>query len=374
MKILYFLKYFDTPMFQWQKIHIFDELAKHNVQIELFNPLDYPHGMEANERLIQRVRKGNVDLLMTTATHEDLFIDTIKQIKQEGVPTLLFCPDNLTIPFAHKKIAPYFDLVWLTSIETQYLFDKWGVNSIFLPYAANPSLYYPQTHEIQKVVFIGSPYGSRCKMINNLLEGNINVDLYHGGRTSNSTKSGSVNMKNTLKEKFRLIHNILDMLSYPIGRRLATASLKNKLMKMSVLDENNAYLCHYPGLPFNEMMGKYNSYGLSLRSITNRHTGVLKNPVPVLNLRNFEIATAGGILFSLFTPELNSYFEDGKEAIYYHADEEMVDKARFYLADEQYMVRQKIKTAARNKAIHEHAWINRFSVLFDRLGLSNYAK
>lgn len=358
-------------MFKWQKYHIFDELATHNVEIELFNPLDYPSIDEANAQLLQRVKKNSFDLLMTTSTHKDLYIDTLEEIKKTGMPTLLICFDNLTIPFAHKKIASHFDLVWLTSIETKYLFDKWGVNSVFMPYAANPALYNPQTEEKHRVVFIGTPYGSRCKMLNTLLDAGINVDLYGGKKSLGVSKP--VNASSTLEGRLKLMHSIKDMLRYPIGRRLALGSIKNKLMQMSFLNEDSPNLNHFGQLDMlQSMMGEYNSYDLALSSVTNRHTGVLKNPVLIVNLRNFEIAAAGGILFCQFNPELNSYFEDGKEAVYYDSDEDMIDKARFYLDNRQRQLRHQIKSAARLKAEHEHSWFNRFAVVFEKLGLSNY--
>jgi len=363
MIILYYFKYQETPKFQWQKFHIFNELAPKNIKIELFNPLEFSSIHEANEQVIKRVKKGGIDLFMTTCTEVDLYVDTLESIKQAGIPTLLICFDNLTVPFAHKKIAPHFDLVWLTSVETKYLFDKWGVKSIFLPYAANPNITNVDfSKDIERVLFVGTPYGSRCKMLNTLLDGNIPVTLY-------AKNSDIVNKIIPHNDNGELLKEIYRMLSYPIGRKLAYASLKNKLMRQSKLHKESMCLTQFPPVPVDQMMSLYNGHALSLSSVSNRHTGVLSKPVLIVNLRSFEIPAAGGILFCLYNPELDNYFNEGKEAVYYYNDEDMIDKAKFYLAPSRKSVRDQIKRSAYKKAVNEHTWLCRFNEVFKVLNL-----
>ena len=367
MKILYFFKYQETPMFQWQVNHIVNELSTHDIEVEIFNPLEQPSVDLANELLLNKLRTERYDMFMTPHNEKDLYICTLHEIKNAGIPTLLICFDSLTIPHFHKKIAKEFDLVWLTSAETQYLFDKWGARSIFMPYAANPQLYNPQKQRINRALFVGTPYGSRCRMINNLINADVPVTLY--GRTSQSSSRNAVPTSNRLSRYKNLGLSVVDMLKFPIGRRLAYASVKNKMLRQSVLNLESKNLINHPPVDVNTMMGLYDSYSLSMNSVTNRHTGVLTKPVFIVNLRCFEVPAAGGILFSLYSPEVNSYFEDGKEAVFYNSDEEMIDKAMFYLNPSRKKLRETIKMAARLKATSEHTWFKRFAKVFDILGL-----
>lgn len=350
-------------MYQWQRAHIFSDLSLHNCNITVFNPLLYNNTNEANEKLINHLNKEHYDLFMTCHTEKDLYIETLLDIKRKLIPTLLICFDNLTVPFNHKKICKYFDIVWLTSKETQYLFDIWGANSIFLPYAANPMLCNPVFDvEIPKVLFIGTVYGSRAKMINDLLKNNIQVSLYTGKKGSTPNNHEEFDIKVLIKAG-------ICMLSYKIGRRLFYASLKNKLLKQSVLDINNSLLEINSPLSLLEMMDTYSRYALSLSSISNRHTGVLKNPVNIVNLRSFEIPAAGGLQFCRYSNELAEYFEEGKEAIYYRTEDEMIDKSLFYLSEKQSRLRLEMKEKARYRVEHEHTWFCRFKKVFDELGL-----
>ena len=125
-------------------------MACHGVDIEIFSPLDYENVEVANAELIAKIKEIDYDMFMTCLNEEHLYYETLEQIKKYGIPTVLFCPDNLVAPFNHRHIANRFDLVWLTSIETEYLFKQWGCNTIFLPYAANPHFLTP-THSSEEI-------------------------------------------------------------------------------------------------------------------------------------------------------------------------------------------------------------------------------
>lgn len=365
INILYFFKERETPMYLWQRYHIIDDLQRHGCRVTIFNPLKFDSVEHANESLIKEIETVPYDLFMTPHNEHDIHISTIDRIKSKGIPTLLICFDNLTVPHMHKTICKYFDLVWLTSVETKYLFDKWGSKSIFLPYAANPALCQPSYNsDILKVLFIGTPYGSRAKMINTLLNSDIPVSLYANISPQDSSKKNAAGMDIT-----SLFSTALNMLSYPIGRRLMIASIKNKMFRQSTLNANSEDLEIHPPVPLDVMMSTYSRYAISLSSVANRHTGVLKHPVNIVNLRSFEIPAAAGLLFCSYNPELAGYFEDGKEAIYYTDDYDMIDKARFYLSPHRISLRQNMKNAARMRATNEHTWYCRFTKVFDNFGL-----
>lgn len=374
MKILYYFKDYNNPMYLWQKKHIIAELGINDIQIEIFNPLIYENPDQANDKLLSHIKKNKYDLFMTSLTDKEIYIETLNQIKRIGIPCLLICFDNLTVPFNHKIIAPYFDLVWITSNETKYLFDKWGVNSIFLPYASNPYLLKSNHPKINRICFIGTPYGSRGKMIQNILNENILLDIY----CNISQSLNNLNKSNFPKENYiypykgpktPLYTEIMRMASYKIGRKLLYASFINKFFHKSNINLNSSFLNIYDPVSIEEMIALYNGYTLSLSSTTNRHTGILKNPVNIINLRSFEIPSAGGVLFTKYNQELANYFSPETEAIYYNDNKEMTDKAKYYLDPKNINLIKKIKYNARQKSLKEHTWSNRFQEIFKNLGI-----
>lgn len=364
MQILYYFKEKNTLMDKWQIFHIFDELERHDCHITVYNPLDYSNIEEANEKLGSYIDNNSFDLFMTPHNCEDLYIETLLHIKQNGVPTLLICFDNLIVPFYHSKIAKHFDLVWLTSRETEEMFNKWGANVIFNPYAANPYFLKPNYYaEIERIAFIGTPYGSRVNMINTLTENRINVSLY------SNTSSNTQNINSNNQSIWGYINPAYDLIRFGIGRKVILGALKQKKMGTDSLKVNSDYLERNPSVGIDELSDLYSNYALSLASTAARNTGILKKPVNIVNLRSFEIPMSGGLQICSYFDELAEYFEEDKEVIFYKSDEELIEKSKFYLEPENENIRMKMKIAARKRAENEHTWFCRFKKAFDYFGL-----
>lgn len=370
IKILYYFPEQQSNMHQWQRIHFFDELARKNIFFEIFNPLKFKDIAEAQDALVEFVKKNRnrFDLFFTAVGDNFLNSDTVLEIKNTGLQTLLICFDNLHAPFMHKKLSPYFDLTWLTSIETEYLFKKWGANTMFLTYAANPFFFKPSNKpEISSVGFIGTPYGTRLKKIKQLAYNNLPVDIYSDSffKSANLQKK----TKRTIQEKINHTYNLL---SFPIGRKILYSELINKL---NISEEKYEELVNsdtvnvFRSVTFQEMAQLYSSFAISLGITDVRNTYLLKAPVLKIHLRTFEIPMSGGLQIINYTDEIASYFEENKEIILYKSEEELISKVKFYLQDSQMKTRQKMKVAARKRAESEHTWTNRFTEVFKILGV-----
>lgn len=363
MNILYFSNKNVDFMSSWQNYHMVDELGRYGIDIKYFDPGDYENAYQANEKLIYSIDKYNPHLFMTDQNDDNVFPETIKRIKQAGIPTLLLCHDNLLIPFVHKNICKLFDLVWLFSEENSEYFVKWGANIIVLPYAANPFFFRPtsQSKTERCIAFIGNPYGSRVMEINEIIKSRANVKLYFDQKKIISAD----------QRKFNIIskRKVVNYLSYPIGRKVILGKLKQIIAKKDLLVEYKNVAINSP-LNFDDMRNVYSNAALIYASTCARNTGYLNNPVPIINLRSFEIPMCGGIQFCRYNSELSGYFKEDKEIIFFHNMDDLRDKCLFYtkrVTDEQL---NKIKRAARHKAENCHSWLNRFSTIFDRIGIN----
>lgn len=367
MKILYYMRQTDSLMDAWQSVHIFDELARHEIAVEIFNPLRFDCLDAANEAVIKTARNGRYDLFMTAHNEKELYVDTLLQIKALGLPTLLICFDNLIIPYVHHNVARYFDLVWLTEPGNQELFTRWGAKWIHLPYAANPYFfrYHPQS-EVLRTVFVGTPYGSRANMINALLKADVPVTLYteEGGTTGG--KSVAISRVERLKQNAR---SFGEFLMFPAGRKVLLSKLLQTVRPEAELLTRSDVLEKKPQIPFEVMPELYASYALSLSDTTLRNTGVLKHPAGTMHLRCFEISMCGGIQLCRYQSDLAECFEPDREILFYHSDEELTEKARFYLAPKRRQLRADIRIAARKRAESEHTWYCRFSGVFEAMGI-----
>ncbi len=357
LSILYYFKEYDTPMFQWQRYHIFNDLKSHGWKIKVFNPLDYPSMPQANAELINVAKKGVFDLFFTTCTSDDLFIATVNEIKRLGIPTILFCPDNVLVPFNHKDICSSFDITWLSCKEHHNKFEKWGAKTIFAPYAASPfhKPVLPQKLKNQ-CLWIGSMYGSRGKSIQDIINQGLPITCHSSYNPTKRPKSHFYINK-------RLIQNYTTI----TGIKCVEAWLKNKLHNYSIdvyvpnLRIVNGYLS------FDDMMQEYANYALSLSSTFLRHTGVLKKPLNVVNLRSFEIPMSYGLQFCAYSAELSEYFEEDKEIVFFRSKDEMADKAKFYLNPSHMSCVMNMKLNARKRAETDHTWYLRFKYIITQL-------
>lgn len=363
MQILYYFRNEGTFMFTWQLEHIVAELERHDCHVEIINPLDYESTEQANEAVLKAAMSDRYALFMTCLNEKYLFNETLLQIKKIGIPTLLFCPDNLLAPFNFEHSAMLYDLVWLTSKETEYLYKKWSCNTVFLPYAANPYLFIPvYKGEIPSAGFIGNPHGSRVDRINSLTTHDINV-VVHNRKREGSVKPCAVKAQPVFTKR----QNIKNFMRYPIGRKILFASAIDKLAKHEFVQ--NEFLHFDLQVPFDQMAEVMCKYAFMLSFSDAKSTGVLRNPVPIINLRQFEIPMAGGLQFTTYTDELSQYFENDHEIVMCRSKEEYIEKAKFYLRAENEELRMKMKIAARKRAEAEHTWFGRFQIVFDRLGL-----
>ena len=362
MKILYCIRSNNSFMGKWQDVHFIDELSRNGIYIEKFDFNIYENVDMANEKLLSYVKGNELDLFMTYFNEKDLFIESLQQIKKKGIPTLLICYDNLLIPYFHKNIAKYFNLVWLTSFETKHLFDKWSANSMVMPYAANPFVFVPtKTNSMRnRIVFIGSPYGSRVAALNKLAQYSNKLDVYYSERSKNNAIS---------KSHFdSLLSSIVNNLRFPEGRSVMEGYVLSKLYNTKL---DISFISMKGGVPFTEISKLYSSYSLSFSSTSARNTDILKNNVPVINLRSFEISMSGGIQICRYNNELSGYYKNKEELLFYHDDEELIDLLKYYLDERHATVISQMKRKARLRSENEHTWMCRFDKIFSVIGIKN---
>lgn len=350
-------------MQKWQHYHIFDELSRYGIIINILNPLDYPSGEIANQELLCKLKHERYELFMTPHGHSDIFPETITEIGKLGIPRLLICFDNLVAPYMHRDVCRFFDLIWLTSPENKEMFLKWGANQIIVqPYAANPFIFqgWPSTN-VNRCVFIGTPYGSRANLINSITEENLPVTIF-----GYKGKSDDQKILNPIS-KLSLIKTALEYSTYPVGRKLIHAAIKQRFLTSSTLDCASSYLELKSAVPIEQLAVLYPSYKLAISSTTARNSGILRNPVEIINLRSFEIPMYGGVQLCRFNKELSEYFESGKEIIFFHDNEDMKDKIRFYLSPRAVNDCKRIRLNARARSVEDHSWYIRFSSVLNIL-------
>ncbi len=80
-----------------------------------------------------------------------------------------------------------------------------------------------------------------------------------------------------------------------------------------------------------------------------------------INMRNFEVMATGSFLLTNWILTIEDLFEDGKHLVLYHSEDEMIDKAKYYLAHDE--EREKIAMAGYEEVMKNHTIQNRMDVM-----------
>lgn len=372
MKLFYYFLQYDSNMYMWQNNHFIDELTHHGIEIVIFNPLQYESLEQANEKARLALDADRYDLFMTGEPEQICFIETVQYAKDKGIPTLLYCFDSLMTPLRHKRMAPLFDVVMISQKDSHGYFHSYNSNVIVSHYAANPYFFQMQKSVTEQLslCFPGTPYGSRMVEIKKLAEASIPISLYYNKEKKETDASQEkTSIEKEISDFYTPAKILLTLLRHPEGRKVIAGGIVSKFKSAPTLDFSLPNIEVSPAVNLKETNEIYAKHALALSVGIGRQTGYLKDPIQIVHLRNFEIPMCGGVQFCQYFEELSECFEEDKEIIFYRSKEEMIEKARFYLAPEQEKARTAIRLAARKRAEQEHTWFNRFNAAFKVLGI-----
>jgi spore maturation protein CgeB len=91
--------------------------------------------------------------------------------------------------------------------------------------------------------------------------------------------------------------------------------------------------------------------------------------IPQVKARPFEILGCKAFLISGYADNMNDYYENGKEIVYFDGTgTDLAEKIRYYLDREA--LREKIAEAGYARTLKEHTYERRFKELFHKIGLN----
>jgi hypothetical protein len=104
---------------------------------------------------------------------------------------------------------------------------------------------------------------------------------------------------------------------------------------------------------------------ISLGIATVGHT---KN-IYTMKLRDFDAPMSGALYITQYNKELEHLYISGEEIIFYDSIEELIQKIKYYLANDA--VRTRIAAAGKKKAMMNYKWENRFTSIIDLISSSS---
>lgn len=356
-------------------LQFLDPLVSLGHMIITICPFYYKNMETFNSELTKSVIENKIDVLFCLDNEKIVYKRTLLSLKAIS-KTVLILTDNSQNPFPFIKISKYYDFVWFLDYHNQELFNVDKARRIYLPWGFNINCkvnHYNYKSLIPRVVFIGSIYGSRVKLINDLLHHNIPVDLYltvDNGLKINTNQKIRLN-----KLSFESLNDFFAKLFLGM-RMLTTNEITRKLLLSrfiasysSELNQDSDCLRIYERVSYSKISELYQSYRLVLNSPYLNSTGFLRKPVEVINLRTMEIVGFGGLLITQKSELIKELFTDKEEIVVYNKNN-LKEVFNYYLYEASDLEIIEIRMKAQKKLNQYHTWEKRYNVIFDKINSS----
>ena len=287
------------------------------------------------EQLLRQIeaahRRRPIDLFFSYFCSAYVDPEVIREIRRMGVPTVnWYCNASYQFDLV-SEIAPAYDFCLVPEKFRLADYRRVGANPIYCQEAANPNVYRPTGVPAEfDVTFVGQRYGNRPMHLRRLVEAGIDVRAW-GPRWDEQSWSAKGEADREL------------------ARRAAGALSDDELVAMysrSRISLGFSAVAHVPkdGSP----------------------------PIKQVRLRDFEAPMSGAFYLVERFDELAEFFEPGEEIVFFENEEDLADKARYYLDHDE--ERRRIRDAGMRRARQEHTWHKRFEMAFRAMGLCQRMK
>lgn len=328
----------------------------------------------------QAHRQNPIDLFLSYFYNSHFDPAGFEEIHQLGIPTVNFYCNSIYQFKLVSQIAAKVDFSWHAEKLARESYLKVGANPVWVQMGADPDVYHPieNTNRQSKACFVGQRYADRDRLLANLINNQIPVDIYGSGWgvTVASTKSSSQSQEDSKTEYLgRKLQTPGSLNSYAqtawgfMENEGAIAGLKRTIRQLNYrsqsrqLDSIIAKSAYGFAENIRETFAKYQVI-LNFSNVwaDGRPSSKL---IPHVRLRDFEAPMCRTCYLTGYTDEITEFYEIGKEIDTYSSPEELVDKTRFYInhPDEA----EKLREAGYQRALRDHTWECRFEQLFKEI-------
>lgn len=315
--------------------------------------------------LLQQIRLAHaekaIDLFFSYFYDACILPEAVEKIRAMGIKTVnWYCNGSYQLHLV-REISPHYD--WCLVPEKFRLndYEEMGAHPIYCQEAANPTIYkhYDLPQEFD-VTFIGQAYGERPSYIDYLVRQGIDVRVWgYGWQAPSQTVGGeAVGIFERLSRAGRKLLS-------PGGR----AVIRRDILRSLNLGVQAGLPEHVLGgfLSDEEMIRMYSRSKINLGFSVCGSTHETEERILQVRLRDFEIPMSGGFYMVEYMEELEEFYEIGKEIVCYTGPEDLVQKIKYYLANDA--ERETIRRAGYERCKRDHSWQQRFEMAFQMMGL-----
>ena len=365
----------------WSKAHIVRSLIEQGHRVETFVTGPAVGGFYGRSRQLERIAKNQdlldharrliegegLDLIFCYVYDDFLTIEYARRLEALGLPLVNYNVDMINQWYRQTRTAPYFSLMLCAQRANMDGLVRYGARVLYFPMAAREPLASGETEFVPAapVTFVGTPMDYRIRVLSEVERAGIPLAVY-----------GRLWAEQRVSRPVRSLEKTFSDIYHYGWARLRTeggAGLFRSLAERVVL----APASERSTLSRSAQHGSVPEAALAdliRRSKVNigitRMIGEDPNRPGInqVKLRDFEVPAAGGFHLVEESEDHAGLFEIGLEIETWRTPAELIDKIRYYLANES--ARSAIAEAGRRRVLTEHTWAHRFDFLFRQLGLA----
>jgi len=369
MKILYAALRYDYgrpeqgPSFEHQTFYdTLRRLGHEIVYFELDTVMQEHDRAWLNRRLWELAKAEDPDLLFCVLFGEELDKDVMRRISTElrTVTVNWFCDDHWRFHGFSRLWTPCFNWVVTTAAADVAPYEDYGLHNVIRSQWACNHFTFRRLEDRQlhhDVTFAGMAHGDRGGVIDAVRRAGIDVQTWGSGWPAGRLSvEEMVRVFNESRVNINLSHS-----SIPAEKVKATAVLPAS----AITQHARRAARRIPAV------GRASGV---VRAVRHRLHAAPPQAAPSVRYvkqlkgRTFEVPGCGGFLLTQNAPELERYFELGREAVAFRDVDELVEKLRHYLAHED--ERAAVAEAGYARVLRDHTYERRFAEIFSRIGLT----
>lgn len=350
-----------------------------------FTPQELEVRARTTDQILDEVRRAHlrqpVDLFLSYFYNSHFDPAGFDDLRTLGVPSVNFYCNSIYQFRQVAAIASRVDFSWHAERDARASYLAAGANPIWVQMGADPNLYHPiaGVKRAPKACFVGQRYADRARWVAALIRAEVPIEIFGNGwgaecdspkiTTSRPSTSGSYlgraqpmpGTRASYAAALRLAlagesywHGILRIArQYRLRREaLRLQPLFAPLARGRARDISETFANFELILNFSNVWGDGRP-GSSL--------------IPHVRLRDFEAPMCRSCYLTGHTSEIAEFYKVGREIETYQSPGELVDKARFYLANQQ--AAEALREAGYRRALRDHTWVRRFEELFMKIGV-----
>ena len=276
---------------------------------------------------------------------------TILRIKDMGITTVnWYCNASYQFDLV-RHLAPAFDYCLVPERFRLADYRRAGARPVYCQEAADPSFYRPHDEKlVYDITFVGAAYGDRPDYVRLLLQSDLNTRVWGPGwRDLTPARSTALRLRRGMG---RCKRRVLGRELYP-SRQPSPPKLPASVCGGILTD--------------GAVVRTFSKSKINLGFSSVGDTARTREPIRQVRLRDFEVPMSGGFYMLEYVDEIEDFFVPGEEIVCFSGEEDLVEKARYYLDHDD--ERETIRAAGHRRARRDHTWQKRLSNAFAEMDL-----